>query len=89
MVILSTEWNGYLLKDIGSGSVPHQMKLPANYNSFVIHYLLLLQTKINVVYIQTQAFRTNSDLEIVNVKTHDFLLVSLGLSLQKNGLPAR
>ena len=56
MVILSTEWNGYLLKDIGSGSVPHQMKLPANYNSFVIHYLLLLQTKINVVYIQTQVF---------------------------------
>ena len=51
MVILSAEWNGYLLKDIGSGSVPHQMKLPANYNSFVIHYLLLLQTKINVVYI--------------------------------------
>ena len=55
MVILSTEWNGYLLKDTVR-SVPHQMKLPANYNSFVIHYLLLLQTKINVVYIQTQAF---------------------------------
>ena len=57
MVILSTEWNGYLLKDTVR-SVPHQMKLPANYNSFVIHYLLLLQTKINVVYIQTQAFIT-------------------------------
>ena len=65
------------------------MKLPANYNSFVIHYLLLLQTKINVVYIQTQAFRTNSDLEIVNLKTYGLLLVFLGLSLQKDGLPAR
>ena len=88
MVILSAEWNGYLLKDIGSGSVPHQMKLPANYNSFVIHYLLLLQTKMWSIY-RPRFLKTNSDLDIVNVKTHGLLLVFLGLSLQKDGLPAR